>query len=59
MAPPSYTQELEKLQDQIRALYAVQRQRYRRGEIDDPFDADARPRCTDQSIVWIFWSRLG
>ncbi|MCB1008771.1 MAG: insulinase family protein [Acidobacteria bacterium] len=35
--------EQEKLQDQIRALYAVQRQRYRRGEIDDPFDADARP----------------
>ncbi len=35
--------EQEKLQEKIRALYAVQRQRYRHGEIDDPFDADARP----------------
>ncbi len=36
--------EQEALQEQIRALYAVQRQRYRRGEIDDPFDPAARPR---------------
>ncbi len=35
--------EQERLQEQIRALYAVQRARYRRGEIDDPFDPDARP----------------
>jgi len=36
--------EQEKLQEQIRALYAVQRERYRKGEIDDPFDPDARPQ---------------
>jgi predicted Zn-dependent peptidase len=36
--------EQEALQERIRALYAVQRERYRRGEIDDPFDADARPQ---------------
>lgn len=36
--------EQEALQERIRALYAVQRERYRRGEIDDPFDAAARPQ---------------
>lgn len=36
--------EQEALQEKIRALYAVQRQRYRLGEIDDPFDPDARPQ---------------
>ncbi len=34
----------ETLQDEIRALYAEQRRRYRRGEIDDPFDPAARPQ---------------
>jgi predicted Zn-dependent peptidase len=33
----------EKLQGEIRALYAEQRARSRRGEIDDPFDPAARP----------------
>ncbi len=36
-------QEQEKLQDQIRAVYRVQRERYRRGEIDDPYDPANRP----------------
>ncbi len=35
--------EQEKLQEQIRALYAVQRERWRRGEIPDPYDAASRP----------------
>ena len=35
--------EQEKLQTEIRALYAEQRRRYRLGEIDDPFDPAARP----------------
>jgi predicted Zn-dependent peptidase len=35
--------EQEELQEQIRALYRAQRERFRRGEIDDPFDPDARP----------------
>jgi predicted Zn-dependent peptidase len=35
--------EQEQLQERIRALYAVQRQRYRLGEIDDPFDPGNRP----------------
>ncbi|MBZ0090246.1 MAG: insulinase family protein, partial [Thermoanaerobaculia bacterium] len=35
--------EQEKLQEEIRALYAEQRRRYRLGEIDDPFDPAARP----------------
>ncbi|KAB2958838.1 MAG: insulinase family protein [Thermoanaerobaculia bacterium] len=34
--------EQEKLQDQIRAQYRIQRQRYRKGEIDDPFDPATR-----------------
>ena len=33
----------EALQEKIRALYKVQRERWRKGEIDDPFDPDARP----------------
>jgi len=33
--------EQEKVQEQIRAQYRIQRERYRRGEIDDPFDPDA------------------
>ncbi|GMU67519.1 MAG: peptidase M16 [Acidobacteriota bacterium] len=35
--------EQEALQERIRALYKVQRERYRKGEIDDPFDPEARP----------------
>jgi predicted Zn-dependent peptidase len=35
--------EQEALQERIRALYRVQRERYRKGEIDDPFDPAARP----------------
>lgn len=35
--------EQETLQEQIRALYAQQRQRWRRGEIPDPFDPASRP----------------
>ncbi len=35
--------EQEKLQGEIRALYAEQRRRWRLGEIDDPFDPAARP----------------
>ena len=36
-------EEQEILQEQIRAIYRKQRERYRLGEIEDPFDADARP----------------
>ncbi len=36
-------EEQEKLQEQIRTAYATQRQRWRRGEIADPFDAASRP----------------
>ena len=35
--------EQEKLQEKIRGLYRVQRERYRRGEINDVFDPAARP----------------
>lgn len=35
--------EQEKLQGEIRALYAEQRRRWRLGEIEDPFDPAARP----------------
>lgn len=35
--------EQERLQEQIRDIYRSQRERYRLGEIDDPFSADARP----------------
>ncbi|MBZ0102544.1 MAG: insulinase family protein [Thermoanaerobaculia bacterium] len=35
--------EQEALQEQIRELYRVQRARWRKGEIDDPFDPAARP----------------
>jgi predicted Zn-dependent peptidase len=35
--------EQEALQERIRALYRVQRERWRKGEIDDPFDPAARP----------------
>jgi predicted Zn-dependent peptidase len=34
--------EQERVQEQIREQYRIQRQRYRRGEIDDPFDAATR-----------------
>jgi predicted Zn-dependent peptidase len=34
--------EQERVQEQIREQYRIQRQRYRRGEIDDPFDPAAR-----------------
>ncbi len=34
--------EQEALQERIREQYAIQRQRYRRGEIDDPFDPASR-----------------
>jgi len=34
--------EQEALQEKIRAQYRIQRERYRKGEIDDPFDPDAR-----------------
>jgi len=34
--------EQEQLQDRIRAQYRIQRERYRKGEIDDPFDPAAR-----------------
>ncbi len=37
-------EEQERLQDRIRAVYALQRQRYRKGEIEDPFDPAARPQ---------------
>jgi predicted Zn-dependent peptidase len=36
-------EEQERLQEEIRRLYAAQRVRYRRGEIADPFDPSARP----------------
>ena len=36
-------QEQEELQKQIRAIYVKQRERYRLGDIDDPFSTDARP----------------
>jgi predicted Zn-dependent peptidase len=40
--------EQERLQEQIRAQYRIQRERYRRGEIDDPFDPAARtPELVD------------
>ncbi|GAB4373838.1 MAG: insulinase family protein [Acidobacteriota bacterium] len=35
--------EQERLQDEIRAWYRKQRERWRRGEIDDPFDPANRP----------------
>lgn len=35
--------EQERLQEQIREIYRSQRERYRLGEIEDPFAADARP----------------
>ena len=35
--------EQEKLQEQIRGMYAQQRARWRRGEIPDPFDPASRP----------------
>lgn len=34
--------EQEAVQERIREQYRIQRQRYRRGEIDDPFDAASR-----------------
>ncbi len=34
--------EQEQIQERIREIYRQQRQRFRRGEIDDPFDADYR-----------------
>jgi len=38
----------EALQEKIRAQYRVQRERYRKGEIDDPFDPHARtPQLVD------------
>ncbi len=37
--------EQEALQEQIRELYRVQRARWRKGEIDDPFDPAARPQA--------------
>lgn len=36
-------EEQEKVQTKIRALYAAQRERWRRGEIADPYDPAARP----------------
>jgi predicted Zn-dependent peptidase len=36
--------EQERLQEEIRARYRVQRERWRRGEIDDPYDPAARPQ---------------
>jgi len=36
--------EQEAMQEKIRALYKVQRERWRKGEIDDVFDPDARPQ---------------
>ena len=36
-------EEQETLQEQIRAIYRKQRERYRLGEIEDPFEAEARP----------------
>ena len=36
-------EEQEKMQTQIREVYEQQRERYRRGEIDDPYAPDARP----------------
>src|SRR5207247_1423588 len=33
----------EKIQEQIREIYNKQRERFRRGEIGDPFDPAARP----------------
>jgi predicted Zn-dependent peptidase len=36
-------QEQERLQDKIRGIYRVQRERYRRGEIDDPYDPANQP----------------
>jgi predicted Zn-dependent peptidase len=35
--------EQEDLQRRIRELYEEQKERYRRGEIDDPYDPEARP----------------
>jgi hypothetical protein len=35
-------EEQEALQEKIRAQYRIQRERYRRGEIDDPFAAETR-----------------
>lgn len=35
--------EQEKLQEQIRELYEEQKERYRRGEIDDPYAPENRP----------------
>jgi predicted Zn-dependent peptidase len=37
-------EEQERLQEKIRGLYRVQRERYRKGEIEDPFDPDSRPQ---------------
>jgi predicted Zn-dependent peptidase len=37
-------EEQERLQEKIRALYRVQRERYRKGEIDDPFAAASAPQ---------------
>jgi predicted Zn-dependent peptidase len=40
--------EQEKLQDRIREQYRIQRERFRKGEIDDPFDAATRtPELAD------------
>ena len=40
--------EQEELQDRIRDQYRIQRERFRRGEIDDPFDAATRtPELAD------------
>ncbi|HJS75743.1 MAG TPA: insulinase family protein, partial [Vicinamibacteria bacterium] len=36
-------EEQERLQDQMRDIYRSQRERYRLGEIEDPFGDDARP----------------
>ena len=40
-------EEQEQIQERIREIYREQRQRFRRGEIDDPFDSDHR---TDEQI---------
>jgi predicted Zn-dependent peptidase len=36
-------EEQEALQEQIRRIYREQRERWRRGEVDDPYDSEGRP----------------
>ncbi len=47
----SIMEEKENLQERIRELYSQQRQRYYKGEIEDPFDPDTYPQELKQLLA--------